>query len=122
MQASISLLGNTTAHFSTERRKSLVKHLNKDLRLFGSSRYLSRGPYLFGDNFGTKAKQTADDIRALKGVQSHHPVTVAQEGRQDLMDQEILSLLCMGAISEVPLMAKKEGFFSTLFLVPKQEG
>ena len=68
VEAAIVLLGNATAHFSTERRKSMMKHLNKDLRPLCEGKFPNRGPYLFGENFGAKAKKTADNIRALKGV------------------------------------------------------
>lgn len=32
IQASLSFLGNVAAHFSVERRKALIKYLNKDLK------------------------------------------------------------------------------------------
>ena len=34
------------------------------------AQYPERGPFLFGEGFGTRAKATADSIKALKGVQS----------------------------------------------------
>ena len=68
VESSITLLGNAATHFSTERRKCLMKHLNKDLRPLCEGKFPNRGAYLFGDNFGSKAKKTADNIRALKGV------------------------------------------------------
>ena len=68
MEASIALLGNAAAHFSMERRKSVMKHMNKDLRPLCEGKFPKRGPHLFGEDFGSKAKKTADNIRALKGV------------------------------------------------------
>ena len=68
LAASISLIGNATAHISTERRKSVMKHLNKDLKPLCEGKFPDRGPYLFGEKFGTKAKETADNIKALKGI------------------------------------------------------
>ena len=68
VEASIALLGNASAHFSVERRKSLMKHMNKDLRPLCEGKFPKRGPHLFGEDFGSKAKKTADNIRALKGV------------------------------------------------------
>ena len=70
VESSIALLGNATSHFSTERRKCLMKHLNKDLCPLCEGKFPNRGACLFGDNFGSKAKKTADNIRALKGVSS----------------------------------------------------
>ena len=56
VESSITLLGNAAIHFSTERRKCLMKHLNKDLRPLCEGKFPNRGAYLFGDNFGSKAK------------------------------------------------------------------
>ena len=58
----------------------------------------------------------------LKGkpYQSYCPITVAPQGQDDLLHQEVLTLLNKGAISEVTV--EGHGFFSTLFLVPKKEG
>lgn len=68
VEASIALLGNASAHFSVECRKSLMKHMNKDLRPLCEGKFPKRGPHLFGEDFGSKAKKTANNIRALKGV------------------------------------------------------
>ena len=68
VEASIALLGNAAAHFSTECRKSLMKHLNKDIRPLCGSTFPGRGQYLFGEDFGTNAKKTADNIKALKSI------------------------------------------------------
>ena len=68
VEASIALLGSATAHFSMERRKSVMKHMNKDLRPLCEGKFPKRGPHLFGEDFGFKAKKMADNIRALKGV------------------------------------------------------
>ena len=70
VEASIALLGNSAAHLSAERRKSLMKHLNKDLRPLCEGKFPNRGPYLFGEDFGSRAKKTSDNIRALKGISS----------------------------------------------------
>ena len=68
VEASIALLGNASAHFSVECRKSLMKHMNKDLRPLCEGKFPKCGPHLFGEDFGSKAKKTANNIRALKGV------------------------------------------------------
>jgi len=67
-KAAIALLGNASAHMTNERRKSILKHLNKDLRPLSGSKFPNRGPFLFGEGFGSAAKKTADNIRALKGL------------------------------------------------------
>ena len=54
--------------------------------------------------------------------QTHYPVTVAQQGQESLINQEVQILQNKGAVSEVPWAQTEEGFYSTLFLVPKKEG
>ena len=69
VKSGVSLLGNATAHFSTERRKCVMKHLNSDLKPLAEGQFPDRGAYLFGDSFGTRAKAAADSVKALKGIQ-----------------------------------------------------
>ena len=45
-----------------------MKHMNKDLCPLCEGRFSKRGPHLFGEDIGSKAKKTADNIQALKGV------------------------------------------------------
>ena len=47
-----------------------MKHLNNDLKPLAEAQFPERGPYLFGEGFGARAKATADSIKALKDVQS----------------------------------------------------
>ena len=47
-----------------------MKHLSNHLKPLAEAQYPERGPFLFGEGFGTRAKATADSIKALKGVQS----------------------------------------------------
>ena len=70
VKCSLSLMANASAHFTVERRKSIMKHLNNDLKPLAEAQYPERGPFLFGEGFGAKAKATADSIKALKGIQS----------------------------------------------------
>ena len=70
VKCSLSLMANASAHFSTERRKCIMKHLNNDLKPLAEGQFPDRGPYLFGEGFGARAKATADSIKALKGVQA----------------------------------------------------
>ena len=65
MKASITLLGNATAHFNLKRQKSAMKHLNRSPTT-GKGRLPNRGPWLFGEDFSRKAKSMSDSIRALK--------------------------------------------------------
>ena len=68
VKCSLALLGNASAHFNVERRKSVLKHLNKDLEPLAEAEFPDRGAYLFGDNFGKRAKQMSDNVTALKGT------------------------------------------------------
>ena len=54
--------------------------------------------------------------------QTHHPVTVVQQDKADILQQEIMTLLDKGVIAKVPKSQAAEGFYSTLFLVLKNEG
>ena len=68
VQSALSLLGNSTAHFFLERCKAIMMHLNEEISPL-AEKFPNRGPYLFGEDFGQKAKTTADNMRALKGSQ-----------------------------------------------------
>ena len=70
IHSSISLLGNASAHFNVERRKAIMKHLNADIKHLAEAEFPDRGQYLFGEDFGKRAKAAAEDVRALKGIQS----------------------------------------------------
>ena len=67
-KSTLALLGNASAHFNVERRRSLLKHLNKDLRPLAEAEFPERGAYLFGDDFGKRAKKMSDNVSALKGL------------------------------------------------------
>ena len=45
VESSITLLGNAATHFSTERKKCLMKHLSKDLRPLCDGKFPNRGAY-----------------------------------------------------------------------------
>jgi hypothetical protein len=68
IKTAISLQGNAVAHFNLERRKSIMKHLNKDLQPLAKGSFPDRGPWLFGEGFDTKAKTMSDNIKALKST------------------------------------------------------
>ena len=73
LEAAISLIGNAAAHLSVERRKALMKHLNRDLKPLAEGDFPHRGPLLFGERFTSKAKSTADNVKALKGFTAKKP-------------------------------------------------
>ena len=50
-----------------------MKHLNKDLKPLAEAQFPDRGAFLLGEDFGKRAKITADNISALKGVQAKKP-------------------------------------------------
>ena len=70
IHSSLLLIGNASAHFNVERRKAIMKHLNTDIKFLAEAEFPDGGPYLFGKDFGKRAKAAADDVRALKGIQS----------------------------------------------------
>lgn len=70
VRASLTLLGNASAHFSVERRRSMLKHLNKDLKPLAEAEFPNRGAHLFGEDIGKRAKKMAENVSALKGLQT----------------------------------------------------
>lgn len=64
----LKFLGNTHAQISTERRKKIAGHLNKDLRplVEEPERFSSAAPYLFGRDFEKEAKDHIDSVRSLR--------------------------------------------------------
>ena len=56
------------SYFNVDRRRSLLKYLNKDLKPLAEAEFIERGRYLFGDDFGKCAKSMADNVLALKGL------------------------------------------------------
>ena len=46
-----------------------MKHLNEEISPLAEEKFPNRGSYLFGEDFGHKAKAAADNMRALKGSQ-----------------------------------------------------
>ena len=71
LDTALQLLGNASAHFNMERRKEVMKHLNSDLKCLAIKEFPQGGSSLFGEDFGSKAKAAADNMRALKGIQSN---------------------------------------------------
>ena len=74
LEAAINLTGNAAAHMSVERRKSLMRHLNGDLKPLAEGDFPDRGLLLFVESFASKAKSTADNVKALKGFIQKKPL------------------------------------------------
>ena len=67
IQTSLQLMGNGNYHHSSERRKILLQHLNPQLKqLVEESDFKEAPPILFGENFGSVAKQKIEAAAALK--------------------------------------------------------
>ena len=67
IQTSLQLMGNANYHHSSERRKILLQHLNPQLKqLVEESDFKEAPPMLFGENFGSVAKQRIEAAAALK--------------------------------------------------------
>lgn len=72
LHSSVLLFGN---HFSVERCKATMKHLNVDIIFLAEADYPD---FLFGVDFGKKAKEASDNISALTGIKEHFPGAVTQ--------------------------------------------
>ena len=68
--SSLLLMANASSHFNVERRKAIMKHLNTDIKYLAEEEFPDRGQYHFGEDFRKKAKMAAENVRALKGIQT----------------------------------------------------
>ena len=68
----LKFVGNTHANISTERRKRIVEHLNKDLRPLAeeTDRFTTAPPLLFGKDFEKAAKEHVDSVRSIRKLQA----------------------------------------------------
>ena len=67
MQSALMLMGDTSQHQSSLRRKTLLQHLNPQLKYLMKDSDFSKGhPFLFGENFGEMAKAKLEAAAALK--------------------------------------------------------
>ena len=63
----LQLLGNANYHHSTTRRQALLLQLNPKLKQLASDAdFKDSALYLFGENFGTLAKERLEAAEALK--------------------------------------------------------
>ena len=77
IQTALQLLGNANFHHSASRRQALMLQLNPKLKqLFSDADFKDAAPYLFGENFGTLAKECLEAAEALKKAtfsdKAHH--------------------------------------------------
>ena len=71
IQTALQLMGNVNYHYSTACRQALMLQLNPKLKqLFPDSDFKDAAPYLFGENFGTMAKEHLEAAEALKKATS----------------------------------------------------
>ena len=60
-----------------------MKHLNTDIKHLAEADVPDRGSYLFGEDFGKRAKTAAENVRALKGIQTKRGNRFSGEGGGD---------------------------------------
>ena len=66
LQSSLMLMGDASQHHSSMRRKDILHHLNPQLKkLMSESDFSGVQAYLFGEDFGLKAKEKLDAAAAL---------------------------------------------------------
>jgi len=69
IQAALMLMGDASQHQSSLRRKMLMQHFNPQLKgLMNDSDFGKAQPFLFGENFGEKAKARLEAAAAIKKV------------------------------------------------------
>ena len=80
IQTSLQLMGNANQHNSIARRNALLMQLNPQLKqLVEDVDFKEAPPFLFGENFGTLAKERIEAAAALtktlsrQGFQKSHP-------------------------------------------------
>jgi len=66
IQSAIMLLGDAVQHQSSLRRTELMKHLNRLQSLMKDSDFKGAQPFIFGEDFGEKAKAKLEAAAALK--------------------------------------------------------
>ena len=69
VQAALCCVGNSFAHLSVERRKSILQHLNTQLLPMAEEECPNEGK-LFGPDFGKKAKDRVDAMKSLASTSS----------------------------------------------------
>ena len=117
-----------------------MKHLNSDLKPLAEGLFPDRGPHLFGEDCGGRAKATADNVKALKGIQSRKRFFASSDskyksqsrrqqwGASQPSQKSVLKrlgpsqTLTTGAHHFKKPHFAETLFYSSLFLVPKKSG
>ena len=74
LQSSLMLMGDASQHQSVMRRKDILHHLNPQLKkLMNEGDFAGTQPFLFGEDFGVKAKEKLDAAAALRKVVYQQP-------------------------------------------------
>ena len=72
IQTSLQLMGNANYQHSMDRRHALMMQLNPKLKqLFSYKDFQDAAPFLFGENFGTLAK---DRLKAAEALRKSMPM------------------------------------------------
>ena len=70
--------GDASQHQSAMRRKDILHHLNPQLKkLMNEGDFAGTQPFLFGEDFGVKAKEKLDAAAALRKVVYQQPAKQA---------------------------------------------
>ena len=75
-KAALRFLGNASAHIAQERRRRVLKELNRDLEGLAEDEdgeFAEAAPLLFGDGFAKKSKEHIENVRALRKTTSKPP-------------------------------------------------
>ena len=67
-KVTLGLLGNASAHQSKERRKNVLKDMNRDVLplVDEDEQFKGAAPLLFGEGFEKKMKEHMDAVRCLR--------------------------------------------------------
>ena len=67
-KVTLGLLGNASAHQSKERRKNVLKDMNRDVMSLTEeeNQFKDAAPLLFGDGFEKKMKEHVDAVRCIQ--------------------------------------------------------
>lgn len=67
-KVALGLLGNAAAHQSKERRKNILKDMNRDVTSLAEEdeQFKEAAPLLFGEGFEKKMKEHVDAVRCLR--------------------------------------------------------
>ena len=80
LQSSLMLMGDASQHQSAMQRKDILHHLNPQLKkLMNEDDFAGTQPFLFGEDFGVKAKEKLDAAAVLRKVVYQQPARVFKQ-------------------------------------------